>query len=111
MSSAANPPDVQTVQRNSGIDGRTLGKLLALFDAACGLEAVWLFGSRATGGFRPTSDIDLVVDVPLEADALTLRQGLQATRWPIVFGSTSSATASPSGSHAVPRWTCLPCWG
>ena len=78
MSSAANLPDVQTVQRNSGLDGRTLGKLLALFDAACGLEAVWLFGSRATGGFRPTSDIDLVVDVPLEADALTLRQGLQA---------------------------------
>lgn len=47
-----------------GIAPGTVTKLLRVFEAFPGLQAVWVFGSRATGTERPESDIDLAVDAP-----------------------------------------------
>ncbi|HEX5786291.1 MAG TPA: nucleotidyltransferase domain-containing protein [Burkholderiaceae bacterium] len=78
MTVATTAAKLREVQRRSGIDERALGKLLALFDREPGLEGVWLFGSRAKGDFRPSSDIDLAVDLPHEADEVHLRSALDA---------------------------------
>lgn len=47
-----------------GIAANTATKLLHVFETFDGLEAVWIFGSRATGVARASSDIDLAVDAP-----------------------------------------------
>lgn len=47
-----------------GLAAATLAELRRVFDQTPGLEAVWIFGSRATGRERPESDIDLAVDAP-----------------------------------------------
>lgn len=38
-----------------------LAPLVALFSAEPGVQAVWLFGSRARGDERPDSDVDVAV--------------------------------------------------
>jgi predicted nucleotidyltransferase len=50
--------------RAQSIDIRPLGTLLDRIEAKYHPEQVWLFGSRARGDARPTSDWDLVVVVP-----------------------------------------------
>jgi type III restriction enzyme len=47
-----------------GIELYIAAKLLAVFDTTPGLDAVWIYGSRARGGQRKESDIDLAVDAP-----------------------------------------------
>ena len=52
---------VQT-QPRFGIAANTITKLLHVFETFPGLDAVWIFGSRAKGTARAASDIDLAVD-------------------------------------------------
>lgn len=52
---------VQT-QPRFGIAANTVTKLLHVFETFPGLDAVWIFGSRAKGTARASSDIDLAVD-------------------------------------------------
>jgi type III restriction enzyme len=47
-----------------GISPGHLSALTRFFERWPGIEAVWIYGSRARGDFRPTSDIDLAVDAP-----------------------------------------------
>ena len=56
--------------------------LLARIIEAMRPEQIWLFGSRATGGARPTSDWDLLVVVPDDAtdDELDLVHAWQVVR-------------------------------
>jgi type III restriction enzyme len=52
-----------------GLARQTADDLRRVFDRMPGLEAVWVFGSRARGTARPESDIDLAVDGPALDDA------------------------------------------
>src|SRR5665811_560698 len=45
-----------------GIAPNAYGRLQALFDKTPDLARVWVYGSRARGDHRPTSDIDLAVE-------------------------------------------------
>lgn len=47
-----------------GLAPATARALRHVLDATPGLDAVWIFGSRATGRARPESDVDLAVDAP-----------------------------------------------
>lgn len=47
-----------------GIAPTSAAKLARLFEAAPGLDRVWIYGSRARGDHRDGSDIDLAVDAP-----------------------------------------------
>lgn len=47
-----------------GLAPATVGALRAVFERTPGIDAVWVFGSRAGGHARPESDIDLAVDAP-----------------------------------------------
>ena len=51
-------------QPRFGIAPATVSKLLGVFDSCAGIDAVWIFGSRARGAERVESDIDLAVDAP-----------------------------------------------
>ena len=66
-------------QPRFGIAPATVSKLLGVFDSCGGIEAVWIFGSRARGAERVESDIDLAVDAPefsaLQFSALKRRIG------------------------------------
>jgi type III restriction enzyme len=45
-----------------GIAPASLAKLTALFETTPGIDRVWIYGSRARGDHRESSDIDLMVD-------------------------------------------------
>lgn len=75
---SAQDAALQLVRLASGVARGSLDKLLALFDAAPGLERVWVFGSRARGDHRPASDIDLALDMPEAADFDHLQGQVQA---------------------------------
>ena len=47
-----------------GLAPATAAELRRVFARSPGIDAVWIFGSRATGRARPESDIDLAVDAP-----------------------------------------------
>lgn len=57
-----DPQDIVLTRADSGIAIRSLGQLLAAFDATPGIARVWLYGSRARGDYRAASDIDLLVE-------------------------------------------------
>lgn len=63
-----------------GVAPGTATRLLALFDGFPGLDAVWIFGSRARGTQRHESDIDLAVDAPgiSERQFLALKSRIEA---------------------------------
>jgi len=44
-----------------GLPASTCAKLRGVFDSTPGIEAVWVYGSRARGTQRHESDIDLAV--------------------------------------------------
>lgn len=50
--------------KDFGIAPTTRRRLAALFEQSAGLEAVWIYGSRARGTQRNASDIDLAIDAP-----------------------------------------------
>ncbi|HOM11791.1 MAG TPA: nucleotidyltransferase domain-containing protein, partial [Rubrivivax sp.] len=52
-----------------GLAAATAADLRRVFAQTPGIDAVWIFGSRATGRARPESDIDLAVDAPELAPA------------------------------------------
>jgi predicted nucleotidyltransferase len=47
-------------------------KLATVFERAAGLDAVWIYGSRARGNHQLASDIDLAVDVEQKLHARLL---------------------------------------
>lgn len=51
-------------QPRFGIAPTSVTKLLRVFDAFAGVDAVWIFGSRAKASHRTESDIDLAIDAP-----------------------------------------------
>ncbi|MGE4170240.1 MAG: nucleotidyltransferase family protein [Candidatus Margulisiibacteriota bacterium] len=56
-----------------GLSEATLQKLQTFFEAQACLRSVILFGSRATGRFKPGSDIDLAVIGPTFEQLLAIR--------------------------------------
>ncbi len=62
-----------TVSEEFGLPRTTLAKLRGVFEGRTGLDAVWIYGSRARGSHRHESDIDLAVDAPAMVDAEFLR--------------------------------------
>ena len=54
--------------RSHALDVRPLATLLSRIEARYHPEQVWLFGSRARGDARPTSDWDILVVVPDDTD-------------------------------------------
>lgn len=79
MTEALSPQqklDLRKTRAEAGIAPASLARLVRVFDATPGLEAVWLFGSRANGSFRNESDIDLAFEGPdLSALAAVQLQG------------------------------------
>jgi type III restriction enzyme len=53
-----------TAAADFGIAPTSHGRLLDLLDQTAGVQAVWIYGSRARGTQRNASDIDLAVDAP-----------------------------------------------
>lgn len=47
-----------------GLHARTLAAVQETLASAPGLRRAWVFGSRATGRYRPASDLDLALDAP-----------------------------------------------
>lgn len=59
-----------------GIAPNVFAKLQALFENTPDLAKVWVYGSRARGDYRPTSDIDLAVEWHTPDKHWTLSSGL-----------------------------------
>ena len=51
-----------TASIDTGLPAALLDQLRGVFEGSPGVEAVWLFGSRAKGNFRSGSDIDFAVE-------------------------------------------------
>jgi predicted nucleotidyltransferase len=51
---------------NHGLSKKQLGTLLSILIPFDKIDYVGLFGSRATGRYRPNSDIDLVIYGPID---------------------------------------------
>lgn len=77
---------------NFGLDPSIAQTLRACFDEFVGIERVWIYGSRARGDHRSSSDIDLMVDAPdwslnefsqlwAAIDDLRLLCGVDLTHW------------------------------
>ena len=68
-----------------GIEPHSLRAIHTLCEQTPGLQALWLFGSRARGDQRARSDIDLVADAPdwSARDAASFEQALK--RLPMVY--------------------------
>jgi len=68
-----------------GIEPHSLRAIQALCEQTPGIQALWLFGSRARGDQRARSDIDLVADAPdwSARDAASFEQALK--RLPMVY--------------------------
>jgi type III restriction enzyme len=75
-----------------GIDPQTTASLQACLARFPGVERVWVYGSRARGDFRNSSDIDLMVEAPgwteqdftplwAAVDDLRLLQGVDIALW------------------------------
>lgn len=67
-SGALDSPYVPRDAREQPIDLRPLEVLLARIEEKYHPEQIWLFGSRARGDARPTSDWDVFVVVPDDTD-------------------------------------------
>ncbi len=65
---ADSAPKTQGSCPARALDLGPLATLLARIEATYHPEQVWLFGSRARGDARPTSDWDLLVVVPDDTD-------------------------------------------
>ena len=50
-----------TVNPETGLKESHKSTILDVITANSNVEALWLFGSRARGDFKPNSDIDLVI--------------------------------------------------
>jgi predicted nucleotidyltransferase len=55
-------PELSLESRINGIPEPHQKKLRLIFTSQPHLEAVWLFGSRAMGSYKPGSDIDLCLE-------------------------------------------------
>ena len=91
-SGALDVPYVPRDAREQPIDLRPLEVLLARIEEKYHPEQVWLFGSRARGDARPTSDWDLFIVVP---DATDERELDPMTAWRLQRGSGISADVIP----------------
>ena len=59
---------MKTVDAEFGLDAATLRALRGCMEQYPGVERVWVYGSRARGDHRHSSDIDLLVDAPAWSD-------------------------------------------
>ena len=77
---------------NFGLDSSIAQALRGCFDGFAGIERVWIYGSRARGDHRSSSDIDLMVDAPdwssndfsqlwVAVDDMRLLCGVDLTHW------------------------------
>lgn len=56
------------------IEARHLGLIRAILDARLPGFKVWVYGSRARGGARPHSDLDLLIDTTIPIDERLVAQ-------------------------------------
>lgn len=68
-----------------GLSELVTDQLLAIFAHYSDIEAVYLFGSRATGQYRDGSDIDLAVCAPTMPSHVFSRLWNEVDALPIVF--------------------------
>lgn len=77
---------------NFGLTASTMLLLQSCFDRFAGIDRVWVYGSRARGDYRKSSDLDLMVDAPdwtstefsrlwAAIDDLRLLCGVDVTHW------------------------------
>ncbi len=93
MTTMAGPVAEATAPaRPPALDLSPLALLLARIDAKYHPEQVWLFGSRARGDARPTSDWDLLVVVPDDTDERDLDP---VVAWQLQRGSGVYADVIP----------------
>ena len=80
-----------------GLDAETASSLRECLARFPGVDRAWIYGSRARGDYRPSSDIDLMVDAPewtdqdftplwAAVDALRLLQGVDIALWRPTLG-------------------------
>lgn len=75
---------IESLAVKSGLDAKDLEKISELFASHPRVDKVVIFGSRATGDFRPGSDIDLAVygcDFNFD-DLLEIKVGLSDLQLP-----------------------------
>ena len=78
--SPPNTPPPNTPPPNTGgLPPEALGQIRQVLSATPNVLRAWLFGSRALGRHRPSSDIDIAVEGPLDDQELAeLRAALEA---------------------------------
>jgi len=89
-------PRTRGIARSQALDVRPLATLLSRIEARYHPEQVWLFGSRARGDARPTSDWDILVVVPDDTDERDLDP---VVAWRLQRGSGVYADVVPCWAH------------
>jgi len=68
---------VDKLSEKTGIESEYLQQIISIITSRSNSAKAWLFGSRAKGTHKPTSDIDIIVDVDTDN---TLWFGVEVVR-------------------------------
>ena len=92
--------------RSLGLASEDLSTLLKIFRRYAPRGAIWAFGSRARGTFRPFSDLDLALINRKPLDALRraeLRYALSESSLPVKVDVVEWARTSPDFRQIIQR--------